>query len=178
MRRWGLQLLADAKLLMSPQRWNQSQGLTNKQPQQMPSGLALLEQQEGMHQKQLQLFLNGRSLCPAAMLPRQPYTHPGSCSFPLGLQRLKEYITSVLSLKHCHFIFIKSYHLLLQEESQETNLCFPKKIRKKRKQMAPSQAKPSALLITFSSMSMTFPPSSLQPGVNSLPQALWINLPQ
>lgn len=116
-----------------------------------------LEQQEAMHQKQLQLFLNGRSPWPAATLPSQPYTHLGSCSFLLGLQRLKEYITSVLSLKHCHLIFIKSYHLLLQEESQETNLCIPNKIRKKRKQMAPSPAKPSALLITFSSMGVPFP---------------------
>lgn len=145
----------------------------------MPSGQALLEQQEGMHHKQLQLFLNGRSLCPAATLPRQPYTHPGSCLFPLGLQRFKEYITSVLSLRHCHFVFIKSSPAASEGESRKKiSASLKKKIGKKRKQMAPSQAKPSALLITSRSKSVPFPPSPPQPGVNSLSQALWINSPQ
>lgn len=100
----------------------------------MPSGQALLEQQEGMHHKQLQLFLNGRSLCPAATLPRQPYTHPGSCLFPLGLQRFKEYITSVLSLRHCHFVFIKSSPAASEGESRKKiSASLKKKNRKEKK---------------------------------------------
>lgn len=108
----------------------------------MPSGQALLEQQEGMHHKQLQLFLNGRSLCPAATLPRQPYTHPGSCLFPLGLQRFKEYITSVLSLRHCHFVFIKSSPAASEGESRKKISASLKKKseRKENKWLHPKQS--------------------------------------
>lgn len=46
-------------------------------------------------------------LCVAATLSSQPHTHTGSCSSPQGLQRLKPHIRSLLSLKHCCFVFIK-----------------------------------------------------------------------
>lgn len=47
----------------------------------MPLGLALLEQQEGMHQKQPQLYLNAEAFvwqqrCPASLTHTQVAVHP------------------------------------------------------------------------------------------------------
>lgn len=69
----------------------------------------------------------------------------------------------MLSLKYCHFVFIKSYHLLLQKESQETNLCFPKKNQKEEKTngFIPSKALCSWLHLAPRACLFPHPPSSL-----------------
>lgn len=110
-------------------------------------------------QQQLQPFLNDRNLCLALMLPRQTYTHQCCSSLPLGLRRLKEHIISVPYSKHWHFIFIKSYQLLLQKDRQKQTSASLKE--SERKQTASSQGKPPALLLTFSSTSVASPPHPL-----------------